>query len=129
MKILIRGRVVQFTIEAAVKLGVWEAIALQQLEYWLQKHEENGTNYHHGRYWNYFSVDEWHKQLPFISGKTIERTLKHLRDLGLVVVGNYNLKKSDQTLWYSIDYEAIGKFEKALPQIVAMIHTDKKRKP
>lgn len=87
----------------AKKLGLNEAIVLQQLHYWVQK----SMNVRDGRAWVYNTTKEWAEQFPFWSEDTIKRTMRGLRDKGIVVTANYNQMAMDRTLWYSIDYEAL----------------------
>jgi hypothetical protein len=94
--------VIQPSLAAAV--GLNEAIAVQQLHYWLNK-----TDFClDGRRWVYNTMQEWHKQLFFWSLKTVDRTFKNLVQMGVVLVANYNRSKIDKTLWYSIDYDVLS---------------------
>lgn len=85
----------------AMKIGLNEAIFLQQVNYWLarSKHQEDG------RMWIYNSFEEWQKQLPFWPVVTIKRIVKSLRDMGiLITTSKYNKMPMDRTLWYTIDF-------------------------
>jgi DnaD/phage-associated family protein len=85
----------------AKAIGLNEAIILQQLHYWLQE----SNNIRDGYKWVYNTYEDWQKQFPFWSKNTIIRAIKSLEKMGLVVVGNYNKMKIDNTKWYRIDYE------------------------
>ena len=87
----------------AKAIGLNEAIILQQLHYWLQE----SNNIRDGYKWVYNTYEDWQKQFPFWSKNTIIRAIKSLEKKGLVVVGNYNRMKIDNTKWYRIDYEKI----------------------
>lgn len=87
----------------AEKVGLNEAIVLQQLHYWLQQ----STNIRDGYKWVYNTYDDWLKQFPFWSKSTIRRTITRLENSGLIIVGNYNKLKIDNTKWYRINYEAL----------------------
>lgn len=94
-------------------IGLNEAVCLQQVHYWLQT---NRQHFHEGRFWCYNSIREWREtNFPFWSEDTIKRVFKKLRQLGLLLVGNFNRLKIDQTLWYSIDYEAVEALEVESP--------------
>ncbi|WP_036189271.1 hypothetical protein, partial [Ureibacillus manganicus] len=88
----------------ATKIGLNEAIVLQQIHYWLTK----SKNVRDGRVWVYKSVNDWQKEFPFWSKNTIDRTLKKLEKQQLIFVGNYNKRKYDRTKWYSIQYKTIA---------------------
>jgi DnaD/phage-associated family protein len=87
----------------AEKVGLNEAIILQQLHYWLQQ----STNIRDGYKWVYNTYEDWQKQFPFWSKSTIRRTITRLENSGLIIVGNYNKLKIDNTKWYRINYEAL----------------------
>jgi len=85
------------------KVGSNVAIFLQQLHYWLEKSE----HVHDGRWWVYNTFENWHKQLPFWSVRTIRRIVKKLEDQGLIITGNFNCYKIDRTKWYTIEYDML----------------------
>lgn len=91
----------------AAKIGLNEAVVLQQIHYWL------GISKHHieGRTWVYNTYEEWQKQFPFWSVSTIKRTIRSLEMLGLLLSDNWNQMKMDKTKWYSIDYEKLQELE------------------
>ncbi|QCR31893.1 hypothetical protein C1N55_06740 [Lysinibacillus sp. SGAir0095] len=99
----------------AKKVGLNEAIILQQIHYWNQI----SKNVREGHIWVYKTVEEWHIEFPFWSKSTIERTLKRLEDQQLIVVGVYNRMKYDRTKWYRVNYEIIEQlFETPVCQVV-----------
>lgn len=95
----------------ASKIGLNEAIVLQQIHYWNDINEKANNNFRDGYYWTFNSYDKWNKQFPFWSSRTIQRTIKKLEDLKLVVAGNYNKLKIDRTKWYRIDYNVLKELE------------------
>lgn len=103
-KLLIHESPLQVLPSLAVAVGLHEAIFLQQLHYWLllSKHE------HDGRKWAYNTVEEWNKQFPFWSEKTLRRAITSLREQGVVITRNdLNKAAFDRTTWYSIDYDTL----------------------
>ena len=89
----------------AAKVGLNEALFLQQIHYWL----ERSTKVIDGRKWVYNSSSQWAEQLPFFSSRTIERIIKSLKEKGLIIVSSHNKKSFDRTNWYSIDYDALNR--------------------
>ncbi|WP_411255314.1 hypothetical protein [Neobacillus niacini] len=83
-KLLINESPVMIIPSLAVKIGVNEAVVLQQIHYWLRisKHTIEG------RTWVYNTYEEWQKQLPFWSVSTIKRTIRSLEMLGLLLSEN-----------------------------------------
>jgi len=113
-KLLINEHPLQVLPSLAKAIGLNEAIALQQLHYWLEKSQ----HVHGGRRWVYNSATEWQKQFIFWSESTIRRTFTNLRERGLALTANYNKLAMDKTLWYSIDYEELAKLETPFDEIV-----------
>jgi DNA-binding PadR family transcriptional regulator/predicted RNA-binding Zn-ribbon protein involved in translation (DUF1610 family) len=95
--------------ELAVRIGLNEAIVLQQIHYWIQKsdHLVGGVK------WVYNTVEEWSKQFPFFSPSTVRRTLEKLELEGYVITGNHNRLKMDKTKWYSINYAVIESMQES----------------
>ena len=87
----------------AVKVGLNEAIVLQQFHYWLQR----STNVKDGYKWIYNSYPEWNKQFPFWSLNTLKRAIHRLEKNGYLISGNYNRAGFDKTKWYRINYELL----------------------
>lgn len=99
----------------AAKVGVNEAVILQQIHYWNQI----SKNVREGHTWVYKTVEEWHAEFPFWSKSTIERALKKLETEQLIVIGVYNRMKYDRTKWYRINHEAIQQlFQAQASQVV-----------
>ncbi|MGV3110807.1 conserved phage C-terminal domain-containing protein [Staphylococcus pettenkoferi] len=89
----------------AEKVGLNEAIILQQIHYWLNSSKHN----YDGKRWVYNSYPKWIEQFPFWSESTIKRTITSLEKQDLIFVGNYNKAGFDRTKWYSINYETLNK--------------------
>ncbi len=83
-----------------------QAYFLQQVRYWITINKKKPLNQHYyndGRWWMYNTLDDWHEQFPWLSVRTIQRIIKELKLKGILITGNYNKKKYDKTIWYSID--------------------------
>jgi uncharacterized phage protein (TIGR02220 family) len=102
-KLLISDRPIMIIPSLAVKIGLNEAVILQQIHYWVM----SSIHVIEGRKWIYNSYKEWQNQLPFWSESTIKRTIHSLEDQGYLISGNWNNSKMDKTKWYTIDYERI----------------------
>lgn len=102
-RLLIQESPLQVLPSLAVAIGLHEAIVLQQVQYWLS----TSTHVYAGRTWVYNTVESWQTQFPYMSDRTLRRTLDTLRDRGLLLTANFNTHKFDRTLWYSIDYDAL----------------------
>lgn len=94
--------------ELANLIGLNESIILQQIHYWIEINRKANVNFKDGKYWTYNSIKNWHeKDFTFWSYNTVKRTFSNLEKKGFLISSNYNVKKYDQTKWYTIDYEAL----------------------
>ena len=102
-KLLLQENPVMIIPSLAVKIGLNEAVVLQQTHFWLtiSKHVIKGKR------WVYNTYLDWQKQLPFWSVSTIKRTIHSLERQGYLISGNWNKVILDQTKWYTIDYEKL----------------------
>ena len=92
--------------EIAVRVGLNEAIVLQQVNYWLVINEKKNHNFKEGHYWTYNTFKEWQSQFPFWSVRTLKTIVKKLEQSGLLISANFNKMKTDRTKWYRINYDA-----------------------
>ncbi|HHI2551383.1 TPA: DnaT-like ssDNA-binding domain-containing protein [Klebsiella aerogenes] len=90
--------------ELAVRIGLNEAILLQQLNYWL-KEPSSGID-HDGFHWVYNTLEGWKKQFPFMSESTIKRGFTSLKRMGIVRIEQLSQNKHDKTNYYSIIHES-----------------------
>lgn len=103
-KLLIDDYPIQVLPKLAEKVGLNEAIILQQIHYWLNNSKHN----YDGKRWIYNSYPNWANQFPFWSERTIKRAFGSLEKQDLLYVGNYNKAGFDRTKWYSINYENLN---------------------
>lgn len=114
-KLLINEQPLQFLPTLAKALGNSDkALILQQIQYWLNNPKVGKEA--DGRKWIRNTVDEWHKQFPWIASKTVQRYLKDLEDKKILLTNNLNKLKFDRTKWYAIDYNELDKLTNALGQ-------------
>ena len=103
----------QPSLAAALK-SADEAIALQQLHYWLSRTNNVQSD---GHKWVYNSMADWLKQFPWIKSRArLTRYFDDLEKRGLIITGNFNKAKFDKTKWYRIDYDALTDLEQRLYQ-------------
>ena len=96
-KLLIYDNPIMILPKLAVKIGLNEAVVLQQIHYWLV----TSAHVKEGRKWVFNTYKDWQLQLPFWSESTIKRTIKSLEDQGYLISANFNRFKMDKTKWYS----------------------------
>lgn len=104
MSLLFADRPLVINPQLAVKIGLNEAIVLQQLHYWL-KDTYSGVEYDDVR-WIYNTAEQWLEQFPFFSESTLKRAFASLKSQGLVRSEKFNKAKRDMTNFYTINYES-----------------------
>ena len=101
-----------FDIDVAKEVGVIAAILFQNIAFWCQHSEANGTNFFDGRYWTYNTNKAFCEIFPYLSSKNIRTGLQKLMDAGLILTGNYNQKAYDRTIWYTLSEKGKCIFQK-----------------
>lgn len=96
----------------ASKIGLNEAIFLQQIHYWLNR----SNNFYDGYRWVYNTYEEWREQFPFWSVATLRRIVNKLEKEQLLIIGNYNKLKIDKTKWYRINYGLLNRMSSPCAQ-------------
>lgn len=104
MNLLINEPPLQVLPTLANKIGLNEAIVLQQMHYWLRisKNERDGF------IWVYKSYPDWQREFPFWSETTVKRIITSLEKQQLIISTDiYNKMPIDRTKWYRINYEKL----------------------
>lgn len=99
-RLLINEAPLQIFPTLARKIGLNEAIVLQQMHYWLHLNGES----QHGVY---NTSEQWQKQFPFWSIDTLRRTIISLKSQGLIIDTKVNQNKPNQCFGHTINYEAL----------------------
>lgn len=89
-----------FDISIAEKYSVNVAIFLNNMAYWVKHNMANNRHHYDGIYWTYNSVRAYSTHFPYWSDKQVRTIIEHCISHGLIVKGNYNENKYDQTQWY-----------------------------
>lgn len=110
-KLLIDEPPLQVLPRLAVAVGLYEAIILQQIHYWLEINKRSNRNFRNGHFWTYNSYKGWQEQFPFMATITVRRAINSLRKQKLIVTENFNVNKFDNTLWYRINYKRLASLE------------------
>ncbi|EEA8679357.1 transcriptional regulator [Salmonella enterica subsp. enterica] len=103
MSLLMTSRPIVINPDLAYSIGLNEAIALQQINYWLK--ETNSGMESDGVRWIYNTTEQWLEQFPFWSESTLKRTFTRLKTLGVLKIEQLNKSQRDMTNFYTINYE------------------------
>lgn len=104
MSLLFKRQPLVISPQLACRIGLNEAIVLQQICYWIE--ETPAGVEHAGRKWVYNTIEQWNEQFPFWSPDTVKRSLTSLKKRGLVDVKQLNKSKHDRTNFYAINYDS-----------------------
>jgi len=104
MSLLMPSRPIVINPDLAYSIGLNEAIALQQVNYWL-KETTSGLE-RDGVRWIYNTNEQWLGQFPFWSESTLKRTFTRLKALGVLKIEQLNKSQRDMTNYYTINYES-----------------------
>jgi hypothetical protein len=91
----------------AARIGINEAIVLQQIHYWIEINRKKDWNFYEGRHWTYETQEDWLKQFPWLKLRSLQRVISGLKGLGLILVRQFDAKDWKQRNYYTIDYEAL----------------------
>lgn len=117
MSELLVGKILTVRPALAVKIGLNEAILLQQLDYWLNHAEKE----HDGRMWIYKSYEKWQEQdFPFWSVSTVKRIVKRLREINLIDTESLSDNFNNRVNYYTINRKELEKLSTPLGQIDTM---------
>jgi uncharacterized phage protein (TIGR02220 family) len=104
MSLLLKVKPLVVSPVLACRIGLPEAIVLQQICYWLEETPSGIEK--DGQKWVYNTHEQWGEQFPFWSTDTVKRALNSLKKLGLIRVEQLNKSKHDRTNFYAINYES-----------------------
>lgn len=108
MSLLISEPPLQVLPSLAEKIGLNEAIFLQQLHYWSLK----STHTHDGQAWVYNTIAQWREQFPFWCERTIKAVIANLKERGLLRVERLGAA-FDRTNYYAVNYAQLALIEGA----------------
>jgi len=111
-KLLISESPLQVLPTLAVKIGLNEAMLLQQVHYWISN--PMNKNIRHNQTWVYKTHAEWQQEFPFWSIPTIRRTIDSLEEKKVLLSNSFNKLSSDRTKWYTIDYDQLETISNSL---------------
>ena len=99
--------------QLAALIGLNEAIALQQIHYWVDANALQAKKTHHrdGYWWCYNTWKEWNERdFPFWSVSTIRRVFNTLASTGLIITRPHENNKSG--LWVTVNYGQLELLQK-----------------
>lgn len=106
-KLLINEEPMQVLPALATAIGLNEAIVIQQIHYWLNKSKIVINN----QKWVYNTFEDWHKQFPFWSIRTLKSVFQNLIKMDLLNAKQLSKDKFDKTNYYTINYQKLQNIE------------------
>lgn len=107
-KLLIDEHPLQVLPSLATKVGLNEAIILQQVHYWINP--KMNKNFFEGRYWVHNTYEQWQQQFPFWGEKTIRRAIGNLEELGVLI--SFVTRDFKKTKYYTINYVKLEELQR-----------------
>jgi hypothetical protein len=92
----------------AERIGLNEAIILQYIQDQESQDFERERKVIDGNYWVNKSLSEWDSSFKFFSQSTIQRALRKLEKLNLLVVARFN---NVDGRWYAVNKQEISRIE------------------
>lgn len=102
MSLLLKVKPLVISPALAQRIGLNEAIVLQQICYWLED-TTSGVE-HDGKRWIYNTIEDWNEQFPWWSSDTVKRALTSLKKSGLIYVEQLKKTQHDRTNFYAINH-------------------------
>lgn len=93
-----------FSPSLAAEIGLNEAIAIQQIVFWVAE-TSSGIIDDNGDRWIYNTYENWQKQFPFWSRDTVKRVMTSLRDKEIIFVRQMNRSSHDRTNYYTVNWD------------------------
>lgn len=90
-----------FNVKFAQEYGVTAAILYRYMQFWISKNKANNKHFHDGRTWTYNSVRAFCELFPYLGDGKTRLALELLVERDILLIGNYNKRKSDRTSWYA----------------------------
>lgn len=110
MKLLVDGRQLFLSQDLAIRIGIEEALFIQQLYYRL---ETQGVE-KEGHIWYRQTYQGWARQCPQWNIRKIKRLVMKLERYQIIISSNkFNSFKTDRSKWYRIDYGKIDQIVQA----------------
>ena len=106
-----------FDGDIAKEYGLAEAILFYNIAFWEKQNRLNQHNYFDGRYWTYNTLKAYAGLFYFISEATIKRALKHLKDEGLILVGNFDEDKFSRTNYYTLSDKGVDILQNCITRL------------
>ena len=104
------GDAIPISPAIAVQHGINAAAFLQQLHFLLTsvKTSQREYNFTAGRYWIYYSYEQWAEHIPWLSVGTIKRVVQALVKTRVLLIHRNPHNNLDRTNWYTIDYSRLN---------------------
>ena len=94
---------ISFESYDAVRFGDERAaIMFQHIRYHVVENQGNERVYKNGKYWMFKKLSDFRRTYPYLTERKIRTVLSTLEKKGVIETGNFNEKKNDHTVWYTL---------------------------
>jgi len=109
-----------FKVEEAIKYGIYKAILLYNIRFWLEKNLAGEKHIYESKedkntyVWTYNTGKAFAKLFPYMKENSINVWLLELKEAGVLLTDNFNKTKYDRTNWYTIKDEYLVSNQKSI---------------
>lgn len=94
----------------AEKYGVNAAIFLRDIYHWCETNQNNGENFHEGRWWTYQTMKGLCLRHTYWTKNQMEHIIRTCKEKGALLSGHFGENQFDRTCWYALTDEALALF-------------------
>ena len=94
----------------AEKYGVNAAIFLRDIFHWCETNQNNGENFHEGRWWTYQTMKGLCLRHTYWTKNQMEHIIRTCKEKGALLSGHFGENQFDRTCWYALTDEALALF-------------------
>lgn len=94
----------------AEKYGVNAAIFLRDIYHWCETNQNNGENFHDGRWWTYQTIKGLCLRHTYWTRNQMEHIIRTCKEKGALLSGHFGENQFDRTCWYALTDEALALF-------------------
>lgn len=94
-----------FDIGWATSHGIEESLLLHHFQYWIRFNRNLKRNFIEGRTYTYQTYKEIAAVFPYLSYEKVRYAIKKLVQDNVLILGNFNQKKGDNTIWFAFQDE------------------------
>lgn len=94
-----------FDVNVASLYGIEEAILIHHFQHWIKINRQRRKNFFEGRTYAYMTYQDIADHFPYLSYAKVRNTIRCLMNENILIKGNFNKRKGDNTIWFAFHEE------------------------